>query len=215
MSLITYHKCDLRIQPILNSDVLLNRLICHLGTATIEIEEDGFKCLVKYIIGQQISDKARETIWKRMSSYLSNVSPEEILTAPSDSLRELGLSGRKVQTIKQLASNVLEGKINFESHQNLSNTEIISILTTVKGIGKWTAEMYLIFSLNRLDILSLGDGTVQRAIGWIYPQDYQNRSLATFRALWQPYATIISAFLWKASALGLMQSPFDEVIPPR
>lgn len=214
ISIVQYNLNDERIQYLIQTDKILAKLIRCIGTCELQLEENGFICLVKYIIGQQISDKARETIWLRICALLGNVTPAVILSTNDESLRKAGLSGRKIKYIKTLAERVTNGSIAFEKFQTLPNEEVISQLISVKGIGRWTAEMYLIFSLGRENVLSRGDGTIKRTIRWMYQLDELPSSVALseFFANWADYATIVSAYLWKAIALGLTQKPFDEVI---
>ena len=178
------------------------------------IEEDGFKCIVKYIIGQQISDKARETIWQRVCAIWKNITPEKILEIEDNELRRVGLSKRKINYIKILALAVISKDINFCDFKELTNEEIIKKLTALKGIGQWTAEMYLIFSLGRENVLSKGDGTIRRTIQWMYDLEKLPSSeiLLKYFSSWTQYATIVSSYLWKSIELGLVQKPFDEII---
>lgn len=211
---VQYDLNDERIQYLIHTDEVLAKLIRHIGTCELAIEKDGFACLVKYIIGQQISDKARETIWLRICALLGNVTPAVVLSVSAKDLRRAGLSGRKIEYIKTLAESVVEGSIDFEKFHELPNEEIISQLTTVKGIGRWTAEMYLIFSMGRENVLSKGDGTIKRTIKWMYRLDElpSSKVLSEYFVNWHEYSTIVSAYLWKAIALGLTQKPFDEGI---
>ena len=175
----------------------LGKLIKYINKTELIIEEDGFKCIVKYIIGQQISDKARETIWQRVCAILKNITPENILAINDNELRKVGLSERKINYIKILASAVISEDINFYDFKELTNEEIIKKLTALKGIGQWTAEMYLIFSLGRENVLSKGDGTIRRTIQWMYDLDKLPSSeiLLKYFSSWTQYATIVSSYL--------------------
>ena len=156
MKKLYYSLSDNKIKQLLDVDDRITRLINYIDEASIELEEDGFKCIVKYIIGQQISDKARETIWKRIDLNIE-VSAEGISQASEELLREYGLSLRKINYIKGVARAIISNHIDFKEFNNLSNDEVIKKLTALKSIGKWTAEMYLIFSLGRENVLSTGD----------------------------------------------------------
>lgn len=147
MICLKYDLNDERVQYLIRTDEMLGKLIRYIGTSELAIEKDGFKCLVKYIVGQQISDKARETIWQRICTTFGNVTPDIMLSTNDSDLRGVGLSGSKVEYIKTLAGSIIEKRIYFEEFQTLSNKDIITKLTALKGIGQWTAEMYLIFSL--------------------------------------------------------------------
>lgn len=212
MDYIKYDLNDKRVQYLIRTDAALGKLIQYIGSSELVIEKDGFRCLVKYIVGQQISDKARETIWQRICKSLDNVTPNAILLTSDSVLREMGLSGRKAEYIKILATEIAEGRIDFEKFLSLTNEEIIAKLTALKGIGRWTAEMYLIFSLGRENVLSKGDGTIKRTIQWMYNLENlpSAKEVTKYFSNWNKYATIVSSYLWKSIALGLTQKPFNE-----
>ncbi len=214
MSYLKYDLNDKRVQYLVQTDAILGKLIQYIGTSELVIEKDGFRCLVKYIIGQQISDKARETIWQRICSTLDNVTPNTILLTKDITLRGTGLSSRKVEYIKILAAEILAGRIVFEKFSTLTNEEVIAQLIKLKGIGRWTAEMYLIFSLGRENVLSKSDGTIRRTIQWMYDLDVppSANDVARYFSNWYEYATIVSSYLWKSIALGLTQKPFYEAL---
>ena len=203
-----------KVKYLISTDEKLGKLIRYINKTELIIEEDGFKCIVKYIIGQQISDKARETIWQRVCAILKNITPENILAINDNELRKVGLSERKINYIKILASAVISEDINFYDFKELTNEEIIKKLTALKGIGQWTAEMYLIFSLGRENVLSKGDGTIRRTIQWMYDLEKLPSSeiLLKYFSNWTQYATIVSSYLWKSIELGLVQKPFNEII---
>ncbi len=214
MIYLKYDLTDKRVQYLIRTDATLGKLIQYIGTSELVIEKDGFKCLVKYIIGQQISDKARETIWQRFCSTLVSVTPNTILLTNDSILREIGLSCRKIEYIKILATEIVTGQIDFEKLRSLTNEEIIVKLISLKGIGRWTAEMYLIFSLGRENVLSKGDGTIRRTLQWMYDLDElpSAKKVTECFSNWTKYATIVSSYLWKSIALGLTQKPFHEAL---
>lgn len=204
-----------KVKYLISTDEKLGKLIRYINKTELILEEDGFKCIVKYIIGQQISDKSRETIWQRVCSALKNeVTPEKIIEINDNELRKVGLSERKVNYIKILASAVISEDINFYDFKKLTNEEIIKKLTALKGIGQWTAEMYLIFSLGRENVFSKGDGTIRRTIQWMYDLEKlpSPEILIKYFSSWTQYATIVSSYLWKSIELGLVQKPFNEII---
>lgn len=215
MICLKYDLNDERVQYLIRTDEMLGKIIRYIGTSELAIEKDGFKCLVKYIVVQQISDKARETIWQRICTTFGNVTPDIMLSTNDSDLRGVGLSGSKVEYIKTLAGSIIEKRIYFEEFQTLSNKDIITKLTALKGIGQWTAEMYLIFSLGRENVLSKGDGTIKRTIQWMYDLKElpSSKVLTEHFVNWNEYATIVSTYLWKSIALGLTQKSFDEAIP--
>lgn len=214
MHVLKYDLNDVRVQYLIHTDEMLGKLIRYIGTSELIIEKDGFKCLVKYIVGQQISDKARETIWKRICTAFSNVTADFLLTISNGELCGLGITRRKAECIKTLAENVVKKRIDFGEFLSLSNEEIITKLTAIKGIGQWTAEMYLIFSLGRENVLSKGDRTIRRTIQWLYDlkEFPSSKVLAEYFVNWMEYATIVSSYLWKSISLGLTQIPFCETI---
>ena len=204
-----------KVKYLISTDEKLGKLIRYINKTELILEEDGFKCIVKYIIGQQISDKVRETIWQRVCSALKNeVTPEKIIEINDNELRKVGLSERKINYIKILASAVISEDIKFYDFKKLTNEEIIKKLTALKGIGQWTAEMYLIFSLGRENVFSKGDGTIRRTIQWMYDLEKlpSPEILIKYFSSWTQYATIVSLYLWKSIELGLVQKPFNEII---
>ncbi|WP_187159434.1 DNA-3-methyladenine glycosylase family protein [Lactobacillus helsingborgensis] len=195
-----------KVQFLISSDVQLGSLIKSVGTAELELEANGFRCLVKYIIGQQISDKARETIWKKLCRDLHDIKPSVLLATDLKSMRKIGLSRRKISYIYALAKSVDDNTIDFKKLKILSNEKIISSLTKVYGIGRWTSEMYLIFSLGRENVLSTSDGTIQRSIKSLYNLDDlpSRKKLIEYFNKWKGYETIVSVYLWNALKKGLI-----------
>ncbi len=214
MLCLHYDLDDEKVKYLMATDEKLCKLIKYIKNSELIIEKDGFKCMVKYIIGQQISDKARETIWQRFCETLKSVTPRKVLSTSDEKLKRTGISERKVTYIKALATAIINEDIIFSEFKKLTNDAIINKLTKLKGIGQWTAEMYLIFSLGRENVLSKGDGTIRRAIQWMYDLKElpSSEQLAEYFSNWVPYATIVSAYFWKSIELGLLQKPFNDIM---
>lgn len=216
-TLLEFKLDDERVRFLAGTDDKLAKLITCIGDTDLEIEKDGFRCIVKYIVGQQISERARETIWQRLCNQCEDLTPIGISNLHDEDLRNIGMSGRKVEYIRNLARCLSEKEIEFGKLQDCSNNEIIDRLTSVRGIGPWTAEMYIIFSLGRVNVLSKSDGTIRRSIQWMYKlEDLPSANeLTDYFNKWKGYETIVSAYFWKSSALGLQTTAFDNILCKR
>ena len=171
-----------------------------------------FKALIVAIINQQLSGKAAATIQKRFEALFAATAknfaknsprkkfptPEDVLKMPTAKLRKVGLSGMKVSFMKDLARKILDGTVDFRAMKKMNDEEVIDHLVAVKGIGRWTAEMFLMFSLGRDDIFSYGDLGLRNAIQRLYklrahPTPKQAEKIT---AAWKPYRSIASRYLW-------------------
>jgi DNA-3-methyladenine glycosylase II len=176
-------------------DPKMCELISKLGRCDLcERDNDYFMSLVNSIIGQQLSGKAARTIFDRVLKKFVTITPEKILDADVETLRELGLSRPKIKYIKELSLFVTTGKLDFLKLKNADSESVIHELTKVSGIGKWTAEMFLIFSLGHCDIISTADVGLQRAIKILYGQ---RASLEKISKKWKPYRSVASWYLWR------------------
>jgi DNA-3-methyladenine glycosylase II len=161
-----------------------------------------FKALIVSIINQQLSGKAADTIQKRFEALFGKKfpKPEDVLKMPTAKLRKVGLSGMKVSFMKDLSYKVLDGTVDFKAMRHWSDEEVIEHLVQVKGIGRWTAEMFLMFSLGRDDVFSYGDFALRKAMQRLYklrahPTPKQAKKIS---AKWSPYRTLASKYLWKS-----------------
>jgi DNA-3-methyladenine glycosylase II len=200
-----------------SSDTRLKKLINLIGNLELESNKDYFTSLASSIIGQQLSAKAATTIRSRVNLLCrGNFTPENIISLSQDELRAAGLSRAKIAYIKDLAEKVSTGELNFIDICSMENDEIIKILTEVKGIGKWTAEMFLIFALNRTDIMSYADAGLQRAARWLYdlPEIPKYNYLQQVESSWSPYKSIASLYLWESIDRGFVDSgkSLDDLI---
>jgi len=154
---------------------------------------DPFTALVRAVLGQQLSVKAAASIALRLEAA-TEFSPAHILALDPGDLRGLGLSWAKVRTVRAIADAALSGQIDFDHLTTLPDEEVISALLPLPGIGRWTGEMFLMFSLARPDVFSLGDLGLRRGLERFYP----GQPVADVLARWSPYQTLAARYLWLA-----------------
>lgn len=165
---------------------------------------DAYGALLRAIVGQQLSTKAARTIYGRVLELFGGrtPSPDQLLAAKEEDLRAAGLSVRKTEYIRDLASHVLSGELELDRLDQLSDEEVIEEIVAVRGLGQWTAEMFLLFHLERPDVLSGGDLGIRKAI----LIEYGLREMpAPKRVLeigepWRPYRSLASLYLWESLA---------------
>lgn len=183
-----------------SKDAKLAEVIDTLGFVEREIDTDLFSAVVHHIIGQQISTKAQATIWQRMQDALGQVNAETILSAGVSNLQALGISFRKAEYITDFARKVHTGEFDIEAVSQMSDTDAISALSSLKGIGVWTAEMILLFCMQRPDIFSYDDLAIQRGLRMIYHHRRIDRKLfEKYRRIFSPYCSVASLYLWAVS----------------
>lgn len=186
-------------------DPVMNRLIGEHGPCGIGNTSPSpmFHHLASAIIAQQLSVKAADTIQRRVMQATSNpLVPRSYRAVDDETLRAAGLSKSKAIYIRNLAE-AIENGLSKRSLQSMDDAEVLKQLTAVKGIGTWTAEMYLIFGLNRLDVLSLGDAGLQRAARNLYNHGLPRDGLLhEVGEPWKPYRSVASWYLWKSLANG-------------
>ncbi|MDX6622677.1 MAG: DNA-3-methyladenine glycosylase [Solirubrobacterales bacterium] len=169
-----------------------------------ETPRDAYGALLRAIVGQQLSTKAARTIYLRVLDLFDGTTPtpQQLLDAKEADLRGAGLSGRKVEYVQDLARHVLSGELELERLDDLGDEEAIEEIVAVRGLGRWTAEMFLIFHLQRPDVLSGGDLGIRKAIQIEYgldemptPQEVVERS-----ERWSPHRSLASLYLWESLA---------------
>jgi DNA-3-methyladenine glycosylase II len=153
-----------------------------------------FQTLATSIISQQLSAKAATTIECRVRTVIPGLTPEGLSTVSPEALRAAGLSTAKVRYLKDIAHRVNEGRLELNGLLEVKDDDVITKLTEIPGIGRWTAEMFLIFGLSRPDILSLGDAGLQRAARILFGADAELERIAE---AWKPYRSVASWYLWK------------------
>ena len=183
-----------------SKDAKLAEVIDTLGFVEREIDTDLFSAVVHHIIGQQISTKAQATIWQRMQDALDEVNAETILSAGVSDLQALGISFRKAEYISDFARKVHTGEFDIEAVSQMSDADAISALSSLKGIGVWTAEMILLFCMQRPDIFSYDDLAIQRGLRMVYHHRRIDRKLfEKYRRRFSPYCSVASLYLWAVS----------------
>ena len=169
-------------------DKRMAEVIDRIGHVERKVDTDLFSAVVHHIIGQQISTKAQETIWQRMLSALGEVNAETVLAAGVSKLQSLGMTFRKAEYITDFAEKVHTGAFDLEGIWQKSDEEAIRELSSLKGIGVWTAEMILLFCMQRPDVLSCDDLAIQR--GGLFEK---------YRRRFSPYGSVASLYLWAVS----------------
>lgn len=178
-------------------DERLGAVIDTLGYLPREADPDLFSSVVHKIIGQQISMKAQQTIWKRLQSHFGEVSAQSIGAADMGELQALGMSQRKAGYLKDFAEKVGCGEFDLAAIQTMSDHDAIAALSSLKGVGVWTAEMILLFCLQRPDILSFGDLAILRGLRMVYHhREITPRLFQKYRRRFSPYGSIASFYLW-------------------
>ena len=184
-------------------DPQLEVVINTVGKYSIRLRTDAFQSLVESIIYQQLAGSAASVIYTRFIKYYNNMMPtpiDIISTSDKELKSKIGLSSKKVQYLKDLATKIAERKLSLDLLTTLSDEEVINQLIQVKGIGRWTAEMFLIFCLGRPDIFSVGDLGVRKAIQKLYtlPELPTPSTMLAIAQPWKPYRSIATWYLWKS-----------------
>ena len=178
-------------------DKRLGEAIQKIGPIQREVDTDLFSAVVHHIIGQQISTKAQATIWQRMRETLGIVDAEHILAAGVPQLQKLGMTFRKAEYITDFAQKVQSGEFDLEGIWQKPDEEAIRELSSLKGIGVWTAEMILLFCMQRPDVFSYDDLAIQRGLRMLYHHRKIDRKLfAKYRRRFSPYCSVASLYLW-------------------
>lgn len=183
-----------------NKDKKLAEVIEKVGLIERETDPELFSALVHHIVGQQISTKAQATIWERIKNSFGSVTPERVLNASVDEIRSFGISLRKVEYIKDFAEKVHTGEFDIEAAEKMEDDELIKYLTTLKGVGVWTAEMILLFCLQRTNVFSFDDLAIQRGLRMVYHHRKIDRKLfEKYKRRFTPYCSVASLYLWAVS----------------
>jgi DNA-3-methyladenine glycosylase II len=184
------------------------RLIDRIGPLDAEARRrgrpaDAYGTLVRSIVGQQLSTKAARSIWERMTTQLydgKTPTPEQIIDTDPDALRGVGLSRAKAAYLRSLAEHIVDGELAIDSLAELPDEQVHEVLTAVKGLGRWSVDMFLIFHLGRPDVLPVGDLGIRRAIQTAYELDAPPSAAEMERIAepWRPHRSLASLYLWES-----------------
>ena len=190
---------------------ILGDAIDIVGPIRREIRPDLFAALVQSIVSQQISSKACVTIWGRIEERFAPITPEIIAVTPVETIQQCGISTRKATYIREAAQSICRGVINIDRLGSLSDDEVCTELARLKGIGNWTAEMLLIFSMQRPNVFSWGDLAIHRGLRMLYRHRVVTEKLfEKYRRRFSPYASVASLYIWAIA--GGEYDGFDDPV---
>jgi DNA-3-methyladenine glycosylase II len=180
----------------------LRQLMKAVGPCTLLSDPDGFRALARAIIAQQISTKAAASIFARLGTELApgGLTPDAILAASEEQLRGVGLSRGKALAVLDLAEHIQSGRLPLHDLHRLTDDQVVSLLVPVRGIGAWTAQMFLIFSMGRLDVLPVDDLGLRAGVQSVYGlSELPDRAALRERAeAWRPYRSIATWYFWRS-----------------
>jgi len=190
------------IEYLKSRDKKLGAAIDKIGMIEREVIPEPFTALIESIVSQQISSKAAATIWNRLSSLLGSVTPGSIAKVSVSEIQGCGMTLRKAGYIKGIANASISGELSFDMLHTLTDDEIIKKLTALNGVGVWTAEMMLIFSLSRPDVISFGDLAIRRGMMNLYGlKELPKEKFDKYRKRYSPYGSVVSLYLWALSVI--------------
>ena len=178
-------------------DKRLSQIIDRIGPIRRPVDGDLFSSVARHIVGQQISTKAQRTVWARMRGALGEVNERTVLAAGAGALQALGMTFKKAGYIADFAARVRSGAFDLNAVERMPDAEAIAALSSLKGIGVWTAEMILLFGLQRLDIFSFGDLAVRRGLRMVYRhREIGRERFERYRRRFSPCGSVASLYLW-------------------
>jgi DNA-3-methyladenine glycosylase II len=188
------------------SDPVMRSIVKAIGPCGLKpgSRGDNFTTICRAIVGQQLSAKAAETIWQRLIALHPNgrkLRPEDVLSATDKQLRSAGLSNAKVLYVKDLAARTASGELKLNRISRFDDDAIVDQLVAVKGVGRWTAEMFLIFKLGRPDVWPTGDLGIRNAVKRAYNLEPTKQNMQTVAEPWRPWRSVASWYLWRSLAL--------------
>jgi DNA-3-methyladenine glycosylase II len=178
----------------------MKKLILAHPKMTLQSRGDAFTTLARSIVGQQISVKAAQSVWLRLVSLVDDMSPTAVLRLAPEDMRAAGLSARKVEYVQALATEFAQGPLLGTDWAAAGDEEIIQQLVAVRGVGRWTAEMFLIFHLQRPNVLPLDDAGLVNGISRAYysGEPVSRSDVRELARAWSPYATVATWYIWRS-----------------
>lgn len=196
---------DDAVEHLKQRDAKLAEAIDAVGHVYREMEgDDLFAGVVHHIVGQQISSAAQATVWARMCENLGDVTPATVNEATIEELQSCGTTFKKAEYIQRFAAKVESGAFDLDAVERMDDTDAIKALSSLDGIGTWTAEMLLLFNLGRPDILSFGDLAIHRGMRMVYHHRKVTRAMfERYRRRYSPYGSVASLYLWAISHMDV------------
>lgn len=199
------HHVASAVEHLRSADATLGRHIERVGPFTLRMHRDRFGLLVRSILSQQISTKAARAIRQKLEALTrgAGLTPQALAALTESQMRAAGLSAQKARYLHDLSARVLDGRLELSRLHHLPDEAVIAELVAVKGIGRWTAQMFLMFALGRLDVFPEDDLGLRAAIRELYglPASAERRHFQQIAAPWRPYSTIASWYVWRWSDL--------------
>lgn len=185
---------------LVKKDRVMKRLIPQFGDACLQARGDAFSTLARSIVGQQISVKAAQSVWAKFSALPKKVTPANVLRLKVDDMRAAGLSARKVEYLVDLSIHFDAGTVHVKDWQAMDDEAIIAELVAIRGIGRWTAEMFLIFYLMRPNVLPLDDVGLITGISQNYfsGESVSRSDAREVAAAWSPYCSVATWYIWRS-----------------
>jgi DNA-3-methyladenine glycosylase II len=220
VSTIVFARDSEMVQHICWQDPAFVRLADAVGDVYLTYRRDPFPSLVRSIIGQQVTGKSAQATWERLLAQCAEAEPRRLPAAQcstngiclpeiieamdEESLRAAGLSRQKISYVKDLSRKVLSRDIDLEGLSNMPDDQVVAVLTRVKGIGVWTAKMYMIFTLGRFDVFAPSDLGLRKGAMWLYnlPRLPKEKTLLELSQKWKPFRTVAALYLWQAVTRG-------------
>lgn len=198
------------ISHLVRKDKRLAKVISTIGPLEYTIHDDPYSFLIHEIIEQMLSVKAGNKIYSRLVDLCNGfISPKSIMLLSDEQIKSIGTATSKVSFIRALTDAVISKELDFSELESLSNNDVIEKLTKIKGIGSWTASMYLIFVLDRQDILPINDVAFLQAYKWLYKtNDISKSSIQNRCRKWKPYSSVAARYLYRALDAGLTKEEF-------
>ncbi len=185
---------------LVKKDRVMKRLIPQFPDTTLQTRGDAFSTLARSIVGQQISVKAAQTVWHRFDALPKKMTPENVLKLKVDDMRAAGLSARKVEYLVDLSIHFDAGTVSVKNWQAMDDDAIIAELVAIRGIGRWTAEMFLMFYLRRPNVLPLDDVGLINGISKNYfsGESVSRSDAREVAAAWAPYCSVATWYIWRS-----------------
>ncbi len=187
-------------EHLMRKDRVLRRLVPKFPDAAMETRGDPFVTLARSVVGQQISVKAAQSVWTRFSGLMKTVKPAQVLKLSTEEMRGAGLSARKVEYLQDLATYFQTGKVSVKQWHLMEDEAIITELVAIRGIGRWTAEMFLMFYLLRPDVLPLDDVGLLNGISKLYfsGEPVSRSEVRDLARAWEPYRSVATWYIWRS-----------------